>query len=82
MTMHLTISDELNRKFREVMAIKKPLNKGIIRKCTEEAIKDWILKNNEESDGLCLNIHRFQYPQLSKKSLQTRLKNVKVFKAV
>ncbi len=51
MTVHLTISDDLNKSFRESIAINKPLNKGIIRKCVEEAIKDWILKNKEEMMG-------------------------------
>lgn len=45
---HLTVSKKLDREFREVIAGKRPLKKGCIRECTEEAIKEWIAKNKED----------------------------------
>lgn len=48
MSKHLVISKELNEKFRKTISKKEELEKGIIQKCTEEAIRDWIIKNNNE----------------------------------
>ena len=51
MNKHLVISEELNIKFRDVIANNKKLKKGIIKNCTEEAIKEWISKYGGYSVG-------------------------------
>jgi len=43
----LTISVELDRKFRATIVQRKELKKGCLRECVEEAIKDWISKNKD-----------------------------------
>lgn len=43
----LTISKGLDNKFRAVIAENRELKKGCLRECVEEAIKDWILKNQD-----------------------------------
>ncbi len=47
MNNHLVISEKLNARFRDVIAKNMRLQKGILKKCTENAIKEWILKNEE-----------------------------------
>jgi len=51
MNKHLVVSEELNTNFRDAIANKKKLKKGIIKNCTEEAIKEWILKNRGNTVG-------------------------------
>lgn len=52
MTKHLVISEEINTKFRDAIAKNRKLEKGIIKKCTEEAIKEWIFKKmRDDLDG-------------------------------
>lgn len=43
--IHVKIPIELDDKFRKVIFKKMGLQKGDIRKCTIEAIEDWIEKN-------------------------------------
>lgn len=50
MQKHLTISENLDKKFRATIRKKRQLKKGIIQECVEEAITDWIRKG--EGDDL------------------------------
>lgn len=43
----LTISKGLDNKFRATIVKNKQLKKGCLRECVEEAIEDWIKKNQE-----------------------------------
>jgi hypothetical protein len=43
----LTISWDLDKKFRDTIVQRKELKKGCLRECVEEAIKDWISKNDD-----------------------------------
>lgn len=43
--LNISLSDELEEKFREVVFKKFGMKKGNINKAFEEAIDDWINKN-------------------------------------
>ena len=43
--INLTISDELEKKFRELVFKKKGWKKGSVKEAIEEAISLWIEKN-------------------------------------
>jgi len=45
-TLNLIISDELERQFREAIYKKYGMRKGNITKAVEDAITDWINKQN------------------------------------
>ncbi len=42
----MVIDDELERKFRKMVAVKYGLKKGALSKAVEEAIKLWIEKHS------------------------------------
>lgn len=43
----IELPDEIDKKFRRVVAEKKGLHKGVLGKALEEAIKDWIKANEK-----------------------------------
>jgi hypothetical protein len=43
----IELPDEIDKKFRKVVAEKKGLHKGVLGKALEEAIKDWIKANEK-----------------------------------
>lgn len=47
--LNISLSDELEEKFREVVFKKFGMKKGNINKAFEEAIDDWIKKNKSEN---------------------------------
>lgn len=42
-----TMDEELDKRFREAIAKKSGLHRGVIKKALEEAIEDWIKKPKE-----------------------------------
>jgi hypothetical protein len=47
--LNISLSDELEEKFRKVVFEKFGMKKGNINKAFEEAIDDWIQKNKSEN---------------------------------
>ena len=45
--VNLVMSDELENEYRNAVFKKYGMKKGNITKATEEALKDWIKKNEE-----------------------------------
>ena len=47
--LNISLSDDLEKKFRETVFEKFGMKKGNINKAFEEAIDDWIKKNKSEN---------------------------------
>jgi tryptophan synthase beta subunit len=45
--INLEINDDLEKKFRRLAVEKFEARKGFLKKAIEEAIRDWIHKNNK-----------------------------------
>ncbi len=45
--VNLQIDDKLEKKFRIIAARKFEAKKGFLKKAIEEAIKDWVSKNQK-----------------------------------
>jgi len=46
--LFIGINPDLNKDFRDVIGKVKGCNRGSLREAVEEALKDWIRKNNQE----------------------------------
>ncbi len=47
--VNLQIDDKLEKEFRRVAAERFEAKKGFLKKAIEEAVKDWINKNQKRS---------------------------------